>query len=113
MRDSASMRSLSDWCVFNVDSYADTFVAHDVMNAAVLSQALKLLSAPARPNGPELAVCRAKIQVDLDAQLEKAKTDVAGGKSDEARQLLLDINARFGGLAAPRSVELFKRLGGA
>jgi len=112
MRERASMRSLSSWCVFNVDSYAETFVAHDVMNAAALSQAVKLVSAPVQTNAQELAGCRSKIESDLDAQLNDAETLLSAGKRDEARRKLLEIDAHFGGLAAPRSVELFNRLGG-
>jgi len=112
MRDRASMRSLSNWCVFDVGSYAETFVAHDVMNAAALSQVLKLLSAPIQTKAQQLAACRAKIENDLDAKLEEAETLVAAGKRDDARQRLLDLDAQFGGLAAPRSVAMFDRLGG-
>jgi pimeloyl-ACP methyl ester carboxylesterase len=112
MSERASMHSLSDWCFFNVDSYAEPFIAHDVMNAATLSQALKLLSAPAQTNAQELAACRSKIESDLDSRLNQAEALVNGGKRDEARRTLLDIDAHFGGLAAPRIVDLFNRLGG-
>jgi len=112
MDERASMHSLSDWCFFNVDSYAEPFIAHDVMNAATLSQALKLLSAPAQTNAQELAACRSKIESDLDSQLNQAEALVNAGKRDEARRTLLDIDAHFGGLAAPRIVELFNRLEG-
>jgi len=35
---------------------------------------------------------------------------IASGNRDDARKLLLEIDTRFGGLAAPKSVELDAQL---
>lgn len=112
MSDHASMRSLNNWCVFNVDFYVEVSVAHDVMNPSALVRALGLLSAPAQPDREKLAACRNGNEAELTAQLAEAETLLAQNKRDDARQKLIDVNARFGGLASPRSVALFNRLGG-
>lgn len=109
--DHASMRSLDSWCVFNVDSYAELSVAHDVMSPGILARALGLLSAPARPDPEKLAACRKAHETELTGQLAEAENLLAQGRRDEARQKLIDINARFGGLAAPQIVTVFDRLG--
>ena len=112
INDRASMRSMRDWCVFNVDSYIEPFVAHDAMSATALSRALEFLSAPYRTDREKLAECRAGIDKDLNAQLDATQSLIAAGKREEAQQKLLEIDARFGGLAAPKSVALFDQLGG-
>jgi len=53
-----------------------------------------------------LAQCRAGIDEDLAAKFRQADPLAAGGKRDEAKMLLQEIDRRYGGLAAPKSVEL-------
>lgn len=110
--DHASMRSLDSWCVFNVDIYAELSVAHDVMTPSALARVLGLLFAPARTDQEKLAACRNGNEAELNTQLAEAESLLAQNKRDDARQKLIDIDAHFGGLAAPRSVALFNRLGG-
>src|SRR5262249_2493434 len=110
--DHASMRSLNSWCVFSVDYYAELSVAHDVMNPGVLARAFGLVSAAARPDPERLAACRNTQETELTEQLGEAEGLLAQNRRDEARQKLIDIDAHFGGLAAPRSVALFNQLGG-
>jgi len=110
--DHASMRSLDSWCVFNVDSYAELSVAHDVMPPGVLTRALGLLSAPVQRDPEKLAACRNAHETELSGQLADVEALLARGARDDARRKLIDIDAQFGGLAAPRSVALFDRLGG-
>lgn len=112
INDRISMRSMRDWCVFDVDSLLETDRAHDAMTESALTRALEFLSRPAQADSSRLSECRTKIENDLDAQLKDAEALVSSGKRDEARQKLLAIDARFGGLAAPRSVRLFNRLAG-
>jgi pimeloyl-ACP methyl ester carboxylesterase len=111
INDRASMRSLRNWCVSNIDSYVEPFMAHDAMSGTALTRALEFLSAPAPLNQEKLSKCRAAIQKEVDAQLEETDLLISAGKRDDARGKLLDLDERFGGLAAPRSVELFQRLG--
>jgi dienelactone hydrolase len=110
IEDRASMRSMREWCMFNVDSYVEPFVAHDTMNASALTRALEFLSAPYQPDREKLTDCRAVLDNELNAQLETEQALIAAGKRDEARQKLLEIDSRFGGLAAPRSLDLASEL---
>ena len=112
INDRASMRSMRNWCVFNVDSHVEPFVAHDAMSATALGRAIAFLSSPTHTDNESLADCRAGIDKDLNAGLNETESLIGAGKRDDAHEKLLDLDARFGGLAAPRSVELFNQLGG-
>jgi pimeloyl-ACP methyl ester carboxylesterase len=110
--DRASMRSMRNWCVSNIDSYVEPLVAHESMSGSALARALEFLSAALQMDREKLADCRIEIDKEMNVQLKEAESLIAAGKRDDARQKLLDIDARFGGLAAPRSVELFDQLRG-
>ena len=110
MRDRASMRSLMDWCISNVDSYTEPFLAHELMTAAALSRALSFLAAPSHTDPTNLSNCRSRIEENLDSQLKRTESMMKAGDHDEAHEKLLEIDAKFGGLAAPESVELLKSL---
>jgi pimeloyl-ACP methyl ester carboxylesterase len=104
--DISSRHSLRDWCVFQVDERSAMGGGHDAMGGAALSQALDLLAAPARSDAARLAACRAGIDAELNAKLANVQSLIDSGKRDDARTLLSDIDAHYGGLAAPRSVQL-------
>jgi pimeloyl-ACP methyl ester carboxylesterase len=112
INDRTSMRSMHNWCVFNVDSHMEIGMTHDTMSASALTRAIEFLSSPVETDEDRLAECRAGIDNALDKELREAELLSAAGKRDEARQKLLGIDARFGGLAAPRSAALFDQLGG-
>jgi hypothetical protein len=48
----------------------------------------------------------ADIEKNLTTQLLKAESLIGLGKRTEAERLLKEIDERFGGLAAPRTVDL-------
>jgi poly(3-hydroxybutyrate) depolymerase len=104
--DAASLQSMRRWCVFDVDSEITPGAGHEVAVPAALSQALYALRTHSRPDPGRLAKCRADIEQDLLAELGKAQSLVAAGKRSDAQKLLIAIDRRFGGLAAPRSSEL-------
>jgi pimeloyl-ACP methyl ester carboxylesterase len=104
--DADSMQSLRHWCVFNVDAQVTPGVAHEIAGAAALAGALHLLQAPPARVTARLASCRSDLERELAAALGKVQSQRAAGNRDAARKLLLEIDRRFGGLAAPRSLEL-------
>jgi dienelactone hydrolase len=104
--DAGSMRAMQYWCVANLDSRAAPFADHEVVQPAALSEVFDILFAPARPVPVKLAACMASLQADLTAKLQQASAEIASGDRDSASQLLKEIDQHFGGLAAPRSVEL-------
>jgi hypothetical protein len=70
---------------------------------------LALLKDP-KPDARKLAERRARIDRELNSELSQVEAAAAGGRIDRARRLLERIDARYGGLAAPRSIELVHRL---
>ncbi|HEY2446704.1 MAG TPA: PHB depolymerase family esterase [Rhizomicrobium sp.] len=110
--DRATMHSMRDWCVFNTDEHFSPYVTHEIVSTAVLSQALDSLFHPAPPDAAKLAACRSAVESELSAKLAQVESLIAAGQSDSAGEQLKDIDGRFGGLAAPRSVELEERLHG-
>jgi poly(3-hydroxybutyrate) depolymerase len=104
--DAASLESMRHWCVFDVDSEITPGAGHAVASPAALSEALHALGTHSQADPGKLAKCRADVAKDLSAQLGKAQSLLASGKRSEAQKLLIAIDRRFGGLAAPRSVEL-------
>jgi predicted esterase len=104
--ETRSKRSLQDWCVSDVSSMRMSFTGHEVAPPAVLTRALQALLAPDRPDPDRLASCRAAIEAEVAARLGQVDALIAGGKRAGAQTMLKDIDAKFGGLAAPQSVAL-------
>ncbi|MGH6876154.1 MAG: hypothetical protein ACREHV_02120, partial [Rhizomicrobium sp.] len=104
--DAASMHAMRDWCVFGVDERTTMGSGHDAIGATALSRALDLLAAPVAPDEARLASCRTAIETELNAKLAAVQSLIAAGKREDASRLLADIDARYGGLAAPRSTTL-------
>jgi dienelactone hydrolase len=104
--DEQSIHSMREWCVFDMDIEVTHWKSHESANPAALSTALHALLNPMEPDPSKLAACRAAIESKLDAQFQQVESLIAGGRHDDAQKLLHQIDARFGGLAAPRSLEL-------
>jgi len=110
-KDGASQQSMREGCVFNVDDEVTPLVGHEAAGSGALARALDALARPPRPDPKRLAACRAGIEKDLAAEFARVEALLADGKAAEARKLLIKIDRRFGGLAAPRSVELAAKAG--
>ena len=102
----ASIRSMHKWCVFNVDDYVQPRIGHEVADAPALARVLDGLLKPARPDGDKLAACRSRIDAELEQKLQQVQSLSAAGRRADANKLLVTIDERFGGLAAPRSIDL-------
>ena len=109
--DAASRHSLSDWCVFHVDQRTTLGGGHDPLDGPALSRALEILAQPMDTDEARLTECRAAIESQLTAKLANVRTLIAAGKNAEAKQALDDIDARYGGLAAPQTLELATSIG--
>jgi len=110
-----SMRSMRKWCVFDTDAEVISRTgrspaAHEVADSAALSRALEAMLRPARADPDKLASCRAALESELLAKLQQVDSLIATGKGAAAQQSLKEIDRHFGGLAAPRSVELAGRI---
>jgi len=108
--DAMSIRSLHQWCVANVDEEVQPHVQHEVALPGALSQALGSLAARGDADPEKLARCRSALATDLDARLREVEDLTAKDATHVATERLRQIDERFGGLAAPRSVELAGRL---
>jgi dienelactone hydrolase len=108
--DQMSLRSLHQWCVFSAENYVLPRVEHEVAPAEALARALGGLLESAPPDPARLASCRSKIETELAARLQEVESLTTSGRRAEAEKLLKKIDERFGGLAAPRSVELAGKL---
>lgn len=109
-RSSGSRNSLKRWCVANVDHIAADGVGHQLVDAKVLERALVALRKPVVEDPSGLSACRHRNEGDMGALLEQARQLSARNKPDEARKLLEGVDAQYGGLAAPGTVELMRRL---
>ncbi len=108
--DDASMSAMRRSCVFDLVSQVGALAGHRVLDSGGLGRALDALAAPARPDPARLAACRAGLKAALAAKFRQVDALLAQGRRGEARALLTRIDQRFGGLAAPRSVEAARRL---
>ncbi len=97
---------MQDWCVSDVSSMRMSFTGHEVAPAALLARALQSLLDPQRPDPERLAACRAGIEAEVAAGLGEVDALIAAGKQPQPRNLLKEIDAKFGGMTPPRSIAL-------
>jgi hypothetical protein len=76
-----------------------------VIGPDLLSQALRSLTFGARGDSTRLAACREKLQRDMNERLQTIDSLLERGQRDAARDLILGVDRRFGGLAAPRTID--------
>jgi dienelactone hydrolase len=108
--DTASITSMRRWCVFDVEGQVTLLAGHAVADPGALSRALEALQDPSRPDTDRLMACRSAIEKDLATAMQQLESLIANGEHDAAQTRLGEIDRRFGGLAAPRSVELARDL---
>jgi len=108
--DLVSAKSLRRWCVGNVEAIVEPRLGHEVADALGLARALSALSAGTLAPSAKLEECRSAIASELEAKLAEAQAAMTSANRSAARELLRKIDRQFGGLAAPRSVEMFDAL---
>jgi pimeloyl-ACP methyl ester carboxylesterase len=104
--DIHSRQSLEKWCVFNVLTESEPRKEHELADASAFSRSLDVLLSRTQSRLNTLPECRARIDAEVTAQLKQVEDSFARGETSAARRFLDKIDARYGGLAAPRSVEL-------
>jgi hypothetical protein len=109
-KDVHSRDSMQAWCVFHLYTVPMPWAGHDLADPAGLNRALDALLETAKSDPDKLVACRSRIETELTTQLKQVEDLLADGKRDGARKLLDKIDARYGGLAAPRSTELAKTI---
>lgn len=111
--DRVSRRSLKDACITDIDVRPMPWTGHELADASALDRALDSLDTHAAIDARALEACRARLGHDVDAQLAEVSDLIAHGDTRRARQRLDALDARYGGLAAPRSIALSNSLDGA
>jgi predicted esterase len=104
--DTQSRRSLDKWCIYDVLTQTEPRTGHELADTSAFARALEALLGPRHSDPRKLEDCRTRIDHELTDQLDKVQAAFARDDSTGARQLLKQIDAHYGGLAAPRSVEL-------
>jgi hypothetical protein len=95
-------------CVFGVDVQVTPAIDHEVAKPTALGKALAALRAQTPANLERLATCKAAFDQEMARQLDQAEALIWRGKSNDAKALLLRIDARYGGLARTRILDLTK-----
>lgn len=100
--------SLAQWCVFDAKSITLLHTSHVLADASAFAQGLATLFKPHAPDAAKIAACRARNAAALDRDFGKAESLANSRHFDQAMQALTAIDARHGGLAAPRSIHLLR-----
>jgi len=106
----ASITSLRRWCVVNFTARSKMDLAHDIAPPSALATALSDLDAPRRPPSSKEADCWARLTAAVDDELSRAEAALARLDFKTAKSILDDVDKRFGGLSAPRVIELARKL---
>jgi dienelactone hydrolase len=107
--DAVSVASLRHWCVNEFDEDVTPGAGHDVADPKALTRVLETLRRTKPADTTRLAACRLNTEGELAKSLERLGSLVDSGDRSAAHKQLLGLDARFGGLAAPHSVELARR----
>ena len=109
-KDEISRASLRDWCAFDIITKPFLFAGHELAGANDFEPALIALEGHTPANPKILSTCREHKSTELAEKLQRIGALLEGGKSPAARKLLEEVDAHYGGLAAPQSVELATRM---
>ena len=109
--DAHSASSMRALCMFNLERRTMARLGHETADPASLAWGLETLLAPVTVDAQKLAGCRADAGKEAAAALDTVEALKASGSRDDARTRLYEADARFGGLAAPRSEALNADLG--
>jgi predicted esterase len=109
--DAGSAQSMHDMCVFDVEMNEIPDTDHEWMSPTAFGRALSRLLDRSSPDPARLEACRSHVQARLQQNLDQAQSLISAGQRENARKLLLEIDSRYGGLAAPRILELARSCG--
>ena len=104
--DQDSLRSMHQWCVFAVQSHVEPSAGHEVLGSTAFAWALSAVLHDRPAASFRLPDCRAAIDQDIKTQLDAVEQQLKSGAPGSGERVLRKVDARYGGLAAPRSIEL-------
>ena len=110
--DMGSRESMNHWCVFGTAVEPMSGRGHEVAPPQFLRRALEALDKPASSidDGGKLSACRNQIRAELAEDLQRVRELLDRNKSGAAQRALTKLDVRYGGLAAPASLELWRRI---
>jgi predicted esterase len=97
-------------CVQNLDVQTMSGAGHALLGGRELSQGLQALQEPRPLDAERLAKCRSGLQAEIENGLAEVERLLAQGQTKQAGERLSQLDDHYGGLAAPRSVELARRM---
>jgi hypothetical protein len=106
--DAHSRESMQEWCVFNSVTQIEPRRWHELAAASTFKSSLDVLVKPLHSDPDRLAECRTHVEEGLNARLKEVEDALARGDRKSADRLLGKLDERYGGLAAPRSLELLR-----
>ena len=107
--DAQSRERFEALCFDGTSSFVPSRLDHWVPDARGLAKALDRLESPvqAPANADD---CRRALDDDVTAALDAVEASLAGGDVIAARDALVQLDDRYGGLASPRSLALARRI---
>lgn len=109
--DMLSRSSMQTWCMFATRVETMLNVGHEAATAYSLRRALLALEQHAAVDADKLSACRARIAKELAADLHDIAQLIDRDKPHDGWQSLTKLDVRYGGLAAPESIQLEQRIG--
>jgi pimeloyl-ACP methyl ester carboxylesterase len=110
VQQGSSVGSLGHWCVMNVSTQPVGGLGHSLAPPSVVSAVLASLGVPVAAPTAQGEQCWGRLTAEVDGELSEAAAKLEHGDVSGARSRLERIDKRFSGLAAPRSVELARKL---
>ncbi|SDQ88956.1 hypothetical protein SAMN05428982_2346 [Pseudoxanthomonas sp. CF385] len=108
-KDARTRKNLEMLCMQGVRLVPQNGVEHWVPDGRGFSRAMDAVEKPIQENA-EAGACLAELDKRIGKQLDGVAARIAEGKLEEAGRLLASVDAQYGGLAAPRSVELSRTI---
>ncbi|MBK8284554.1 MAG: hypothetical protein IPK97_06510 [Ahniella sp.] len=101
--------SMASFCVAHLFRHIQQRTEHWIPNRRGFARALEDLETPRDPPASQ-AACLAALDAEVSLKLQAVRDALASERLDEAGELLAKIDQRYGGLAAPESIELAQAL---
>lgn len=107
--DALTRAGLRGLCVAGERGMTPARLDHWVPDGRAFARSVDLLEAPVEP-GSDQAACRQALQQAIAADIAAAAAEAASGRRERAVALLVAVDDRYGGLAAPASLELARKM---
>jgi dienelactone hydrolase len=108
-KDARTRRNLEMLCMQGVRLVPQNGVEHWVPDGRGFSKAMGALERPVQES-EQAQECFTDLDQRIKKQLDEVAAEIAAGKLEQAGSLLAPLDAQYGGLAAPYSVELSRTI---